>query len=64
VFFSVGWGNRFGQPAAEAVQRYASLGAQILRTDRDGGLLLVQKRKPLAFRMGDGDWLAEMRPGD
>jgi competence protein ComEC len=36
----VGYRNRFGHPAAEVLARYAALGADIYRTDRDGALLV------------------------
>ena len=34
--FSVGRSNHFGHPAPEILQRYRDVGAQILRTDRNG----------------------------
>ncbi len=36
VVIPVGHRNRFGHPAAEPLARYRELGAQVLRTDRDG----------------------------
>ena len=33
---SCGRGNRFGHPTAEVLQRLESIGATVLRTDRDG----------------------------
>jgi competence protein ComEC len=38
VVFSVGYGNRFGHPRPEVVARYRQVGADILRTDRDGAV--------------------------
>ena len=36
VVISVGAGNRFGHPHAEALARLAAVGARVFRTDRDG----------------------------
>jgi len=36
--FSVGRSNRFGHPAAGVVERYERVGAEVLRTDRDGAV--------------------------
>ena len=38
---SAGYRNRFGHPRPEVMARYAALGADILRTDRDGALSLA-----------------------
>jgi competence protein ComEC len=40
VVFSSGYRNRFGHPRPEVVERYRAIGAEILRTDQDGALLL------------------------
>jgi competence protein ComEC len=37
---SAGYRNRFGHPAADVVARYAQAGATLLRTDRDGAIVL------------------------
>jgi competence protein ComEC len=37
---SAGYRNRFGHPRPEVVERYTRQGAQFLRTDRDGALIL------------------------
>jgi competence protein ComEC len=34
----VGYRNRFGHPNAEVLERYAGLGVQVFRTDRDGAV--------------------------
>lgn len=60
--FSVGRGNRFGQPHPQVTDRYRSAGARILRTDRDGALLILAGPRPLAFKMRDGDWSPWFRP--
>ena len=36
----VGYRNRFGHPAAEVLERFASLGIAVLRTDRDGAVTI------------------------
>ncbi|MCR4304836.1 MAG: DNA internalization-related competence protein ComEC/Rec2 [Gallionella sp.] len=38
--FTVGYRNRFGHPKQEVVQRYAASGAQLLRSDEDGAILV------------------------
>jgi competence protein ComEC len=38
--FTVGYRNRFGHPKAEILQRYADSGAELLRSDEDGAILV------------------------
>ena len=38
--FTVGYRNRFGHPKQEVVQRYAHSGAELLRSDEDGAILV------------------------
>jgi competence protein ComEC len=38
VVVSCGWLNRFRFPDRAVLQRYASMGAEILRTDLNGGI--------------------------
>jgi competence protein ComEC len=40
VIFTTGYRNRFGHPKAEVVERYVEHGAQILRSDVNGAVLL------------------------
>ena len=40
TIFTVGYRNRFGHPRTEVVQRYRDVGSRILRSDRDGAILL------------------------
>ena len=54
--FSVGRGNRFGQPHPEVVERYRAAGARTLRTDHDGALLILAGQRSLVYAMRDGDW--------
>jgi competence protein ComEC len=51
---SVGEGNRFGQPAPEVVQRYASFGIPLLRTDEAGTIEFITDGKRL--------WVKTERP--
>ncbi len=58
TFFSVGTANRFGHPARRVLRRYRAIGALVLRTDRDGALLVAwPSRKPRIYRMRNGNWL-------
>lgn len=38
--FTAGYRNRFGHPKEEILQRYADRGAELLRSDRDGAILV------------------------
>lgn len=38
--FTAGYRNRFGHPREEVLQRYADSGAELLRSDRDGAILV------------------------
>jgi competence protein ComEC len=59
---SVGEANRFGHPHPEVVERWTGSGAALLRTDRDGALLLLPgPGKPVILRWRDGEWLSELR---
>ena len=40
AIFAVGYRNRFGHPRPEVIQRYRDVGSRILRSDRDGAVLL------------------------
>ena len=65
AIFSVGRENRFGHPAAEVVERYRHLGIRMARTDRDGALLLrLGSRRPVLWRMRDGNWQAAPGTGE
>ena len=41
VIFPVGYRNRFGHPHEEVVDRYAAIGSNMYRTDRDGALTFI-----------------------
>jgi competence protein ComEC len=49
---SVGAHNRFGHPAPAIVKRWMNAGARVLRTDRDGAILLVSDGE----RVSREDW--------
>ena len=38
--FTAGYRNRFGHPREEVLQRYADSGAELLRSDEDGAILV------------------------
>jgi competence protein ComEC len=40
AIFTAGYRNRFGHPKQEIVQRYADSGAQLLRSDEDGAIMV------------------------
>lgn len=42
--FTSGYRNRFGHPKQEVLQRYADSGAALLRSDRDGAILIDMDR--------------------
>ena len=42
--FTSGYRNRFGHPKQEVLQRYADSGATLLRSDRDGAILIDMNR--------------------
>ncbi|GGP20797.1 DNA internalization-related competence protein ComEC/Rec2 [Silvimonas iriomotensis] len=50
VVFSAGYLNRFRHPRPEIVARYAAVGAQDLRTDRDGAITLTTDGTQLSVR--------------
>lgn len=45
--FTVGYRNRFGHPKQEVVQRYAHSGAELLRSDEDGAILVEMNAQGL-----------------
>lgn len=45
--FTNGYRNRFGHPKAEVVQRYADSGAELLRSDADGAILVAMNAQGL-----------------
>ena len=46
----VGYRNRFGHPAAEVLERFTSLGVQVLRTDRDGAVTVYLSNEGFAVK--------------
>lgn len=47
ALFTAGYRNRFGHPKQEVLQRYADSGAQLLRSDRDGAILVEMNAREL-----------------
>jgi competence protein ComEC len=47
--FTSGYRNRFGHPKKEIVQRYADSGATLLRSDRDGAILVEMNAHELTI---------------
>ncbi len=45
--FTVGYRSRFGHPKQEVVQRYADSGAELLRSDEDGAILVEMNAQGL-----------------
>lgn len=45
--FTVGYRNRFGHPKQEVLQRYAGSGAQLLRSDEDGAIMVEMNAQGL-----------------
>jgi competence protein ComEC len=46
--FTTGYRNRFGHPKQEIVQRYADSGAELLRSDEDGAILVEMNAQGLS----------------
>ena len=51
---SVGRGNHFGHPAPAVLQRYVDAGAEILRTDRDGAVMVETDGRSVEIRTYSG----------
>jgi competence protein ComEC len=51
---SAGRGNHFGHPVPEVLERYRAIGAEILRTDRDGAVMIDTDGKSLDVRTFTG----------
>ena len=45
--FTAGYRNRFGHPREEVLQRYADSGAELLRSDEDGAILVEMNAQGL-----------------
>ena len=53
--FSAGRANHFGHPAPEILQRYEDIGAEILRTDRDGEIDIATDGHSISVHAFVGD---------
>jgi competence protein ComEC len=49
--FTVGYRNRFGHPKQKIVQRYAESGAELLRSDEDGAILVGMNANDLQVEL-------------
>ena len=47
VVFTAGYRNRFGHPREEVLQRYADSGAELLRSDEDGAIMVEMNAQGL-----------------
>ncbi|WP_341675211.1 DNA internalization-related competence protein ComEC/Rec2 [Niveibacterium sp. SC-1] len=64
VVFAAGYRSRFGHPHPEVVARYRSVGARVLRSDRDGAIrvtagpagLDIQRWRPFAASYWTAPW--------
>ena len=45
--FTTGYRNRFGHPKAEVVERYRAIGSELLRSDKDGAIMLKMNASTL-----------------
>ena len=45
--FTTGYRNRFGHPKAEVVERYRAIGSELLRSDKDGAIMLKMNANTL-----------------
>ena len=50
AIFSVGHRNAFGLPREEVLDRYFKAGTQILRTDRDGAIIVATDGKAIRYQ--------------
>jgi beta-lactamase superfamily II metal-dependent hydrolase len=63
VVITVGAGNRYGHPGAEALRRYAAAGAEVFRTDEIGDIIIEAWPDGAFVVMGpDNEVLAEFAP--
>jgi competence protein ComEC len=53
---SVGAGNPYGAPSPEVVRRHRRVGARVLRTDRDGSVLVETDGASLSVRTAEEAW--------
>ncbi len=53
---SVGAGNRYGHPSPEILERFAARGIPLLRSDRDGAIVLRTDGRQIAVEDRHGRW--------
>jgi len=54
VLVSAGRGNPYGHPTRDVLARYAAVGAQVFRTDRDGQIELITDGESLEVKTFTG----------
>jgi len=57
---SAGVGNRFGHPHADVLERFAAHGTRVLRTDRDGGVILRTDGRVLHVETWSGERITSL----
>jgi competence protein ComEC len=50
AIFTAGYRNHFGHPKAEVVARYQEAGSELLRSDRDGAILVEMNQNTLEIQ--------------
>jgi len=58
---SVGAGNPYGHPAPDMLEAYSRLGIQVLRTDRNGAVMVVGADQGVRFSCESGRRLTRVR---
>jgi competence protein ComEC len=58
---SVGAGNTYGHPSPETLEAFAERGIPVLRTDRDGGLVVTTDGRIVEVQVGRERWALPSR---
>lgn len=61
AIFSVGYRNPFGLPREEVITRYQEAGAEVLRTDQDGAIIVESDGEKIRYRTYKSGKRGEMR---
>lgn len=59
---SVGAGNRYGHPGAEVMRSLRDRGAQVMRTDEDGTVVVSTDGRTVRVSTDDGHWTLRVDP--
>ncbi len=62
ALISVGAGNRYGHPSADVLRALAGSGADVLRTDLLGSIVVRTDGESLEVEAGDGQWTLSPEP--